>query len=128
MRDLAFYLGLGALMTHELDAVGNHEWRVLPLVRALPDDAGLAVFVALHVPVFALLVAGVASTKPGIRSGTRIGVALFLVIHALLHLLFSGHPAYEFHSVLSETLIFGGAVCGAVYIAIEARGRRAAVP
>jgi hypothetical protein len=128
MRNLAFYLGLGALLTHELDAVANHEWRVLPLVRTLPDDVGLTVFVALHVPIFALLVAGVASTKPGIRDGTRIGVALFLVIHALLHLLFSDHPAYEFHSILSDVLIFGGAACGAVYIALQARGRRASNP
>ena len=56
------------------------------------------------------------------------GVALFLVIHALLHLLFSDYPAYEFHSILSDALIFGGAVCGAAYIALRARGRRPPTP
>jgi hypothetical protein len=116
MKDLFLYLGLGMLLTHELDAVASHEWRILPLVRGLPDDVGMGVFVALHVPVFALLIAGVASTRPRIRSLTRLGVALFLAIHGALHLLFMDHPAYEFSSTLSNTLIFGGAACGILYL------------
>ena len=31
MKDVIFYLGLGAPLTHELDAMTDHEWRVLPL-------------------------------------------------------------------------------------------------
>ena len=29
---MAFYLGLGSLFTHEIDAIPNHEWRGLPLL------------------------------------------------------------------------------------------------
>jgi hypothetical protein len=36
MRSLTFCFGVGALFTHEPDAVPNHEWRVLPLVRMFP--------------------------------------------------------------------------------------------
>ena len=124
MKDLFLYLGLGTLLTHELDAVTNHEWRVLPLIRLLPDDVGLDVFVAMHVPIFALLIAGIASTRPRIRSLTRIGVALFLAIHGVLHVLFMDHPAYEFPSTLSNTLIFGGAFCGLVYLVWDFPGRK----
>ena len=45
MKGTLFHLGLGTLFTHELDAVANHEWRVLPLLCRLPDDAGMVVFV-----------------------------------------------------------------------------------
>lgn len=126
MKDLFIYLGLGMLLTHELDAVSNHEWRVLPLIRVLPDDVGLAVFVGLHVPIFALLIAGVASRSDRVRSLTRLGVALFLAIHGVLHLLFMDHPAYEFPSTLSNTLIFGGAICGVAYLVLETLDRKAA--
>ena len=44
MKDTVFYLGLGTLFTHELDAMPNHEWRVMPLLGRLPDDTGMLVF------------------------------------------------------------------------------------
>lgn len=119
MKDIVFYLGLGTLLTHELDAMPNHEWRVLPLVGALPDDVAPIVFVALHVPIFAALLALVGSSDPRTRSLSRLGVGVFLVVHGLLHVAFMGHAAYEFSSLLSQTLIFGGAAFGALYLVLE---------
>ncbi len=116
MRNLVFYLGLGALLTHELDAMPNHEWRVLPVLRSLPDDVGMVAFVALHVPLFAGIIALIASTDARIRARSRIGVAGFLVLHGVLHAWFMTDPDYEFSSMLSNLLIFGGAVCGAAYL------------
>lgn len=121
MKDVAFYLGLGALLTHELDAMPNHEWRLLPVLGGLPDQTGMMVFVALHVPLFALLIAAIASERPTMRRVSRLLVAGFLVVHAGLHLLFSGRADYEFGSWLSETLIFGGALCGALYLVLAGR-------
>jgi len=118
---LAFHLGIGALMTHELDAVANHEWRVLPLIRVLSDNAAMPLFIALHVPLFAGLLALIASPREQTRRRTRFALAVFLVVHAGLHVLYRGHPAYEFSSLLSGVLIFGGAVCGAVYLMIGTR-------
>ena len=123
MKETAFYLGLGALLTHELDAMSNHEWRLLPGLGGLPDDTAMTVFVALHVPLFALLIGLVASTRPGVRRVSRLVVAGFLVVHAGLHLWFTGRPEYEFSSLLSETLIFGGALCGALYLVLATRDR-----
>ncbi len=109
------------LLTHELDAMSNHEWRVLPLVRALPDDIRMLVFVAIHRPIFGGLVALVASLNPRIRALSRLEVSAFLVIHGLLHFLFIGYPDYPFSSLISEILIFGGAGLGAMYLALEGR-------
>lgn len=124
MKNLAFYLGMGTLFTHELDAVANHEWRVLPLVRMLPDDLGMAVFVLAHVPIFAWLAWLVASSNPRTRILSRLIISGFLVFHALLHVLFRNHPNYEFPSALSHILIFGGAVFGALYLGFHARSLR----
>jgi hypothetical protein len=41
------------------------------------------------------------------------------VIHALLHLLFIGSIDYEFSSPRSNGLIFGGALLGFLYLALE---------
>jgi hypothetical protein len=121
MKELAFYLGLGALFTHELDAMPNHEWRGLPLVGALPDDVGMAVFVALHVPLFAGVIALVASRNARIRAVSRAGIAAFMVLHGVLHALSMGDPTYEFSSALSNALIFGTAVLGVTYLVLERR-------
>ena len=119
MKEGVFYFGLGTLFTHELDAVMNHEWRVMPLIRALSDDTGATCFVLAHVPIFAIVVALVANNNQKIRRDSRFGVALFLVIHALLHVLFKGNPTYEFSGILSNSLIFGGAILGLVYLLLE---------
>ena len=124
MRNLAFYLGFGTLFTHELDSMLNHEWRVIPIIRALPDDTGLIIFVTAHIPIFALLVALVSSQNSRTRQMTRIGIGLFLVSHGLLHILFKDHPDYEFSSMLSNVLIFGGSLLGIVYLVLEWIGKR----
>ena len=44
MKNIIFYLAMGIMFTHELDAMPNHEWRVLPLTSWLPDEYGIIVF------------------------------------------------------------------------------------
>lgn len=124
MKDIAFYLGVGALFTHELDAVANHEWRVLPLIRALPDELGMKVFLIAHVPLFAFVIAGIASPSRRFSNIARLTISSFLVLHGVLHYLFTNQPGYEFSSTLSNLLIFGGAGCGAIYLALFAWKRQ----
>jgi hypothetical protein len=119
MRDMAFYLGLGSLFTHELDAIPNHEWRGLPLLGTLPDETGMLVFISAHVPLFATLIALVASKDERIRGLSRLGISVFLVVHGLLHALSAGEPTYEFSSRLSRLLIFGGSALGALYLVLS---------
>ncbi len=113
MKSACFYLGLALLFTHELDSMPNHEWRVLPVLRSLSDSAGETAFIIAHVPVFALTIAYVASLNLRTRRLARDVGSGFFIVHAILHALFSGHPDYEFSSLLSSTLIYGAAFCGA---------------
>ncbi len=126
-RDTVILLGIGFLFTHELDAVPNHEWRGMPLLQALSDETGMAVFIAAHVPLFALLVGLVSSTNARTRALSRLGIAAFLLLHGLLHALSMGRATYEFSSTLSNLLIFGGSAFGALYLLLGAR-REPALP
>jgi hypothetical protein len=86
VRITLFYLGLATLFTHELDAVANHEWRIMPVLRSLPEEIAITAFVMLHVPMFAVLLVLVFSASDRIRRFSRIGVGAFLLAHAGLHL------------------------------------------
>ena len=119
MKNIIFYIGMSTLFSHELDALINHEWRLLPLIGWLSDEYGEITFIFIHIPLFAILIALVASTNDKIRIRSRFGTSVFLVIHGLLHVLFMGHASYEFSSTLSNVLIFGGAIFGAVFLLLN---------
>ncbi len=119
MKNAIFYLGLGTFFTHELDAMTNHEWRVLPLTSWLPDEYGIFVFLFFHIPLFAILISMVACTNAKIRFRSRIGTSIFLIVHGLLHCLFMGKTNYEFAAPSSNILIFGGSILGAIYLVFE---------
>jgi len=119
MKNIIFYTGTATLITHELDAMSNHEWRVLPLTSWLTDEYGILIFLFAHIPLFAVLIALIASTKNSIRFRSRIGISIFLVVHGLLHATFMGNTSYEFAAVSSNVLIFGGAFLGAMHLFAE---------
>jgi hypothetical protein len=60
--DLLFFTGLAFLLCHELDAVAQAEWRLLPILSGMNDGDAYAVFVALHIPLFALVLWWTGST------------------------------------------------------------------
>ncbi|MDH3953194.1 MAG: hypothetical protein OEV03_03210 [Gammaproteobacteria bacterium] len=93
----------------------NHEWRVLPFLRSLSESVGETVFIIAHIPIFVVTLAYVASLNTRTRKLARDVASGFFIGHAILHALFSGHPDYEFGSLLSSLLIYGAAVCGVAY-------------
>lgn len=120
---VAFYhLGLACLFTHELDAVTHSEWRLMLLLRSLPDDTAAPVFVALHVPLFFGILWLSHHPRASVREPTRLVVAAFLAIHAVLHFSLSSNPLYGFHGTLSRSLILSAAACGIVYLVARGRG------
>jgi len=53
--DLLFFFNLALLITHELDAIQCHEWRMFPFICQLNDELAYRVFTILHVPLLALI-------------------------------------------------------------------------
>jgi hypothetical protein len=113
--DVVYYAMLAAFVTHELDAVKRHEWRVLPLTSFLPERIGEQVFIWIHLPL--LLAVLWFGERSATMDGFRFGLATFAVVHIGLHWLFRKHPAYEFNNPGSWGLILLTGVLGAAYVA-----------
>ncbi len=113
--DLVFWLMAGFLIAHELDAMRRHEWRVLPLVRSLPENVGREFFLWAHVPLF-VLVLWIAAQ--GSSSMPALFLSAFAVIHVGLHWAFRNHPAYEFNNPSSIGLILGAGIFGAIHLSM----------
>lgn len=115
-NELLFYLGLGLLLGHEMDAVHKHEWRLLFILRSMPDERARDLFVLAHVPLVVVLLWLVGHSSEDVRLWTMAVTDAFLVVHAGLHWRLSDHPKYEFNTPVSRLLIYGAAVVGAVHL------------
>jgi hypothetical protein len=118
-----YYLGLACLFTHELDAVTHSEWRLLIGLRSQPDETALPLFVVLHVPLFFTILWLSHFPREVVRNATRIVVAGFLVVHAVMHFSKASDPLDEFEGTLSRTLIVSAAAFGIAYLGMELRRR-----
>ncbi len=116
--DLAFYLALSTLLAHELDAVHKREWRLLFVLRKMPDEPARRAFVLVHVPAVAVLLWLAAYPDAAVRFWTRAGLDAFMVVHAGLHWRLSGHPKYEFGTAHSRLLIYGAAALALLHLAV----------
>jgi hypothetical protein len=108
-----FFLGFAVLLVHEMDAVRLGEWRIFPLLRSLRNEAGYAAFTAPHVPIYALLLAGLFGGG-GASSALIVGMDAFFVVHVALHVVFRNHPENRFGSAFSWSLIAGAGACGLI--------------
>lgn len=118
MEQIFLFGGLSLILTHELDAVRQREWRIFPGLARLGDEAGFQAFTALHVPLFLALLWGLFAG--GLDRGLADGLSLFLVVHVGLHLLALRHPENRFTSPLSWALIAGAGLCGAIDLLVGA--------
>lgn len=123
MATFFYYLGLSALSAHEMDAVRHAEWRLLYVLRSLPDDLAYTLFVALHVPLFYLLFWLSHHDNGTVQRTFRLAVAAFMVIHAILHFHLSGDADYSFAGLFSNGLIYVSAACGLGCLILAVRTR-----
>ena len=90
--------------------------RLLLVLRDMTEQSAYPIYLALDVPVFFLFFWLGQNPSSGIRSVVCGTVALFLIVHALLHCYLSGAPEYTFSGALSNSLIYAAALCGLVYL------------
>lgn len=122
--DPLLWLGVSLLLAHELDAVRAREWRLLFVLRRMPEERAREAFVLIHVPIVAALIWLLANPAPGLRLPSQIAFDLFLVVHAVLHRRLERHPLYDFHGRVSKGLIFGAAAVGALHLLLLVAGLR----
>lgn len=58
-KTVLFLLGLSLLVCHELDAMTHQDWRLLPVLGALPGETARIVFVITHIPLFTQYIPGI---------------------------------------------------------------------
>jgi len=120
LADALFSFGLALLLAHELDAVRAHEWRLLPVMRRVPDAKGRNAFILIHVPLIALLL-WLAAAPADPRFWFQVAVDTFCIVHVALHQGFVSHPNYEFHAPLSRGLIYGTGAVGILHLLLLAQ-------
>ncbi len=108
---------LGLLLTHELDAVVQHEWRILPILEKLDDELGRSIFIFGHAPLFFAVFWLSFFSSITCQRWTRIVVASFSLVHIILHLLWEQDGASTFNDSLSRLLINSAGLLGLVYVA-----------
>jgi hypothetical protein len=118
--DGLFWLGLSILLAHELDAVRAREWRLLFVLRRMPEELARDAFVLVHVPLVGVLLWLFAHAVPEVRLTSQAALDVFLIAHAGIHYRLAGHALYGFQSRASRSLIFGGAVVGMVHLVMLA--------
>ncbi|MGB7087057.1 MAG: DUF6713 family protein [Phormidesmis sp.] len=120
-KNLLFQLGFSTLITHELDAVAQSEWKILFVLRSLSEPIAASTFVAMHVPLVAILLYLTHHKSLSIQYWSRTLVALFLVVHAGLHkrLEWQHSPNYTFDSWLSVGLIMSSGILGFIYLVVQ---------
>lgn len=123
-RDLSVATLFALLLGHELDAVARYEWRLLPLLSSLDDEAGLAAFVLLHVPVVLGLVWGLFVAAPAWRWRIRMALGAFMVVHVGLHFVVEKPGVSTFDHWWSRGLIIGAGAAGAWVLVAHARSKR----
>lgn len=102
-----FWISLGFMVVHELDAIRCKEWRIFPGLSSLGDGLGSKIFIIAHIPLFILLFFGLRSSV--VHSYLVVGLDFFFIIHIFLHLAFYKHPENKFKDIYSWLLII---VCG----------------
>ena len=112
MKDAGFLMCAALLLSHEVDAAWRGEWRILPVLRRLPDAVAARWFVALHVPLVLLLLHAVRDGGPAEAAAW----SAFAIVHALLHAFWPRTPAYDFDNLVSRCLIHGAAAAGGLVL------------
>ena len=108
-----FLVGFSFLLAHEMDAVRLKEWRLLPILSGLGDDAGYRAFTSLHIPLYALLLWGLFGGGM-VQYGLVVALDAFFVVHLALHVLLRDRPDNQFSSPFSWGLFVGAGLCGAI--------------
>ncbi len=111
---LFFIIGTAFIVTHELDAMRCHEWRIFPGLSRLSDRAGRDTFIVVHVPLFGALMWWVSTAL----ENAVFVLSIFYLVHVGLHLIALRHQKNEFRDVLSWTIIVGAGSAGLLQLVL----------
>lgn len=110
LTKLLFLSAFACLLSHEIDAVRQHEWRLLFVLRKMDDRRAFFWFTLLHAPLFVLMLWWLDHPR------FQLAFDLFALGHMAAHWYLRKHPANTFNNPLSISLIAGAGICGAAHL------------
>ncbi len=119
MKSWLFYLGLFCFAGHEIDVMIHDIWFVIPPAIWIPEEYAQTLFVLAHLLLFITMMFMLPTYFLSKFEKVQTGMALFVVIHGILHSAFMTHEHYEFDSFFSSILIFGGTLFCAVFLIFQ---------
>jgi len=111
--DLLFLLAVTFLFNHELDAVQQHEWRILSVPLSVSDKVAYRIFVAFHILFFGVIIWYIN------ESWLQIGLDVFLIAHVFIHYALRNNSNLVF-TWFSWVWILGGGILGAIHLLLMA--------
>lgn len=113
MIDFLYWAMVAAFVTHELNAVKRHEWRILPVLRTFPDELAGPLFIWAHIPLFLTIFW---FSRRGAETPFALAFSMFAVVHVGLHWAFRKHPRNEFIGASAWGLILLTGALGASHL------------
>lgn len=111
-----FLLALVGLFMHELDAIRQAEWRFFFRAPRFGEEAAYRLFCVLHVPIFMICLQYMHV------QGFQIGMDIFHIGHALVHILLRNHPLVHFKTRFSQIWVYAPALLAGIHLLLLARG------
>ncbi len=119
-----FGLSFALLISHEMDAMIRQEWLLLPGADRIADQNVADAFNLAHVPILTLVIWLVSSARPTWRERTMMASEVFIVGHAVAHMLLRGGTDYRFEAPMETVTVYGAAVAGAIHLVLALLSRR----
>ena len=96
-----FYISLALFLVHEMDAIRQREWSMLPAISRLNNRTAYLVFTSIHIPFYGLLFY-LLMINEAVREELILILNIFFIFHAGLHIAFTNHRNNNFKSIFKE--------------------------
>ncbi len=114
---ILFAIILALLFLHEMDAIRNAEWKMFIVIKDMSDTKAYKVFTLFHLPFYVILLMLILSVKYQILA--YYAVDLFLIVHAILHLVFERHTKNGLKNFFSRSIIYSMGILAIIHIIIK---------
>ena len=118
--NLSLIVAVALLAVHEMDAMTPAEWRLLPVLNSMEEDAAREAFVLLHIPLYVGVFWALFFASWRMLAGRVFSLAI--IAHATAHFLLSGHELYTFSAPIETITVYGAAAASLIYLALSFRG------
>jgi len=111
---VVFVIGLSLLLVHEMDAIRSKEWKMFIGLRSIEERVAYRLFALFHIPLYCAALLLLLSEHYDVG---WIIVDVFLIAHALVHVVFRKHKENQFDA-FSYSIIYAAGACGLLHLVL----------